>query len=126
MQDQIFDLRIKIKKYEDIFKNILESHEDIDQVKETVQYVMDFYINMDKVDEFKVPIFTGDRDTDALLEDERIAQNDELKTQQESLDRYRDTQSEIAEYDKKLSEKAESVWRDTVLHPEFKSEYEEE
>ena len=35
-------------------------------------------------------------------------------------------QSEIAEYDKKSSEEAESAWRDTVLHPDYKSDYDEE
>ena len=90
MQDQLFDLRIKIAKYEDIFKNILESHEDIDQVKETVQYVMDFYINVDK-------------------------KEDDIEEQ-----------ADIANYDNKLSEEAESVWRDTILHSDYKSEYEEE
>ena len=73
-----------------------------------------------------IPIITGDKDTDALLEDERISQDDELRTQQKSLDRFRNTQAEIAEYDKKLSEEAESTWRDTVLHPSYKSKYDEE
>tara|TARA_R110002110_G_scaffold168318_1_gene369770 strand:- start:72 stop:365 length:294 start_codon:yes stop_codon:yes gene_type:complete len=35
-------------------------------------------------------------------------------------------QAELAEYDRKLSEAAESTWRDTVLHPNYKSEYDEE
>ena len=74
-------------------------------------------------DEFNVPVITGDKDTDALLEDERISQDDELRTQQESLDRFRDTQAEIAEYDKKISEEAaESEWRGTVLHPNYDEE----
>ena len=78
-------------------------------------------------DEFNVPVITGDKDTDALLEDERIAQDDKLRTQQESLDRFRDTQAEIAEYDKKISEEAaESEWRGTILHPMYESEYDEE
>ena len=69
------------------------------------------------------PIITGDRDTDALLEDERIAQ----ESVQESLDRHRETQAEIAEYDKKISEEAaESEWRGTILHPMYESEYDEE
>ena len=37
-----------------------------------------------------------------------------------------DEQAEIAEYDRKISEAAESVWRDTVLHPDYKSDYDEE
>jgi len=39
---------------------------------------------------------------------------------------YKKNQEEIAEYDKKLSEEAESSWRGTVLHPNYKSEYNEE
>ena len=35
-------------------------------------------------------------------------------------------QAELAEYDKKSSEEAESAWRDTVLHPDYKSDYDEE
>ena len=35
-------------------------------------------------------------------------------------------QAEIVEYDKKLSEVAESEWRNTVLHADYKSEYDEE
>ena len=35
-------------------------------------------------------------------------------------------QAELAEYDKNISEEAESTWRDTVLHPGYKSEYDEE
>ena len=77
-------------------------------------------------DEFNVPIITGDKDTDALLEDERINQDEGLKNQQKMLDNYRDTQSKIAEHDKKLSEEAESTWRGTVLHPEYKSPFDEE
>ena len=53
-------------------------------------------------------------------------QNKAIKEQQEMIDKYRDMQSEIASYDKKLSEEAESTWRDTVLHPNYKSEYDEE
>ena len=47
-------------------------------------------------------------------------------TQQESLDRYRDLEEQIAKEDKILNEEAESAWRDTVLHPNYKSEYDEE
>ena len=35
-------------------------------------------------------------------------------------------EAEIAEYDRKLSEAAESTWRDTVLHPDYKSPFDEE
>mgnify|MGYP003652431200 CR=1 FL=1 len=40
--------------------------------------------------------------------------------------RFEKDQEEIAEYDKKLSEEAESAWRGTVLHPNYKSKYDEE
>ena len=39
---------------------------------------------------------------------------------------YKKNQEEIAEYDKKLSEEAESAWRGTVLHPDYKSPFDEE
>ena len=42
------------------------------------------------------------------------------------LDNYRNAESEIAEYDRKISEAAESAWRDTVLHPDYKSKHDEE
>ena len=77
-------------------------------------------------DEYNVPVITGDKDSDALLEDERINQDEGLRSQQKALDDYRDTQSEIAKYDKKFSEEAESTWRDTVLHPDYKSPFDEE
>ena len=41
-------------------------------------------------------------------------------------DEHHDRSAELAEYDKKMKEDAEAAWRDTVLHPEYKSEYEEE
>ena len=131
MQDNEFDLRMKISKYEEVLNEIASAGEQANpkHLSGVAQRVLTFYSNDGEpttADEFNVPIITGDKDTDALLEDERISQDDELKTQQESLDRYRDTQAEIAEYDKKLSEEAESTWRDTVLHPGYKSEYDEE
>ena len=36
-----------------------------------------------------------------------------------------DRQAELSEYNKKLSAEAESIWRGTVLHPEYESEYDE-
>ena len=131
MQDNEFDLRMKISKYEEVLNEIASAGEQANpkHLSGVAQRVLTFYSNDGEpttADEFNVPIITGDKDTDALLEDERISQDDELRTQQESLDRYRDTQDEIAEYDKKLSEEAESTWRDTVLHPGYKSEYDEE
>ena len=142
MQDNEFDLRMKISKYEEVLNEIASAGEQANpkHLSGVAQRVLTFYSNdgepttadelnsrySTNADEFNVPIITGDKDTDALLEDERIAQDDELRTQQESLDRYRETQAEIAEYDKKLSEQAESTWRNTVLHPGYKSEYDEE
>ena len=41
-------------------------------------------------------------------------------------DEHHDKSAELAEFDKKMKEDAEAAWRDTVLHPEYKSEYEEE
>jgi len=41
-------------------------------------------------------------------------------------DEHHDRSAELAEFDKKMKEDAEAAWRDTVLHPEYKSEYEEE
>tara|TARA_R100001594_G_scaffold145410_2_gene195549 strand:+ start:653 stop:937 length:285 start_codon:yes stop_codon:yes gene_type:complete len=40
--------------------------------------------------------------------------------------RFEKEQVEISEYDKKLSEEAESAWRGTVLHPDYKSPFDEE
>jgi len=125
-----------IDKYREALIAIAESSDQANAIhlKVVAQTALDFedttadeHNCMIQYDEFNVPVITGDKDTDALLEDERINQDEDLKTQQESLDRYRDTQAEIAEYDKKLSEEAaESEWRGTVLHPEYKSEYDEE
>jgi len=116
-----------IDKYREALVAIAESSDQANAIhlKVVAQTALDFEDTT--ADEFNVPVITGDKDTDALLEDERINQDEDLKTQQESLDRYRNTQAEIAEYDKKLSEEAaESEWRGTVLHPEYKSEYDEE
>ena len=37
-----------------------------------------------------------------------------------------DNEAQLAMNDIKIREDAEAAWRDTVLHPEYKSEYEEE
>ena len=116
-----------IDKYREALVAISEASDQANAIhlKIVAQTALDY--EPTTADEFNVPVITGDKDTDALLEDERVSQDDELKTQQESLDIYRETQAEIAEYDKKLSEEAaESEWRGTVLHPEYKSEYDEE
>ena len=117
--------RNTIDKYREALVAISESSDQANAIhlKVVAQTALDF--EETTADEFNVPIITGDKDTDALLEDERISQDDELKTQQESLDRFRNTQAEIAVYDKKLSEDAESTWRDTVLHPQYKSSFAE-
>ena len=117
-KDKILDLKMKISKYEEVLMEIANAGEQANPkyLSDTAQRVLSFYAH-------EVPVITGDRDTDALLEDERIAQ----ETTQESLDRFRQTQAEIAEYDKKISEEAaESEWRGTILHPMYESEYDEE
>ena len=132
MQDSEFDLRMKIAKYEEVLTEIANAGEQANpqHLSNTASRVLMFYAEKEAepttADEFNVPVITGDRDTDALLEDERIAQDENLKSQQEMIDRHRDMQAEIVEYDKKLSEVAESEWRDTVLHADYKSEYDEE
>ena len=117
-KDEVLDLKMKISKYEEVLMEIANAGEQANpkHLSDTAQRVLSFYAH-------EVPVITGDRDTDALLEDERIAQ----ESVQESLDRHRETQAEIAEYDKKISdEAAESEWRGTILHPMYESEYDEE
>ena len=117
-KDEVLDLKMKISKYEEVLMEIANAGEQANpkHLSDTAQRVLLFYAH-------EVPVITGDRDTDALLEDERIAQ----ETTQESLDRFRETQAEIAEYDKKISEEAaESEWRGSILHPMYESEYDEE
>ena len=117
-KDEVLDLKMKISKYEEVLMEIANAGEQANpkHLSDTAQRVLSFYAH-------EVPVITGDRDTDALLEDERIAQ----ESVQESLDRHRETQAEIAEYDKKISEEAaESEWRGTILHPMYESEYDEE
>jgi len=113
MQDELFDLRMKISKYEDILREIASASEQanpkhlIDRAKMTLS----FYAEKDKepttADEFNAPHGSAMEESD-----------------------YIENQAEIVEYDRKLSEAAseaaESVWRSTVLHPNYKSEYEEE
>ena len=41
-------------------------------------------------------------------------------------DEHHDNEAQLAMDDIKMREDAEAAWRDTVLHPEYKSEYEEE
>ena len=116
-----------IDKYREALVAIAEASDQANPVhlKVVAQTALDF--EETTADEFNVPVITGDRDTDALLEDERINQDEGLRSQQKTLDNYRDAQAEIAEYDKKISEEAaESEWRGTILHPMYESEYDEE
>ena len=116
-----------IDKYREALVAISEASDQANPVhlKVVAQTALDF--EETTADEFNVPIITGDKDTDALLEDERINQDEGLRNQQKTLDNYRDAQAEIAEYDKKISEEAaESEWRGTILHPMYESEYDEE
>ena len=93
-----------IDKYREALTAIAESSDQANAIhlKVVAQTALDFedttadeHNCMIQYNEFNVPVITGDKDTDALLEDERVSQDDELKTQQESLDRFRDTQAEI-------------------------------
>ena len=116
-----------IDKYREALVAISEASDQANPVhlKVVAQTALDWEATT--ADEFNVPIITGDKDTDALLEDERINQDEGLRSQQKTLDNYRDAQAEIAEYDKKISEEAaESEWRGTILHPMYESEYDEE
>ena len=132
MQDSEIDLRMKIAKYEDILTEIASASEQanpkhlIDRAKMTLSFYAEKDIDPTTADEFNVPVITGDKDTDALLEDERIAQDENLKSQQEMLDRHRDMQAEIVEYDKKLSEIADEEFKGTVLDRNYKSPFDEE
>ena len=42
------------------------------------------------------------------------------------IDADHDNEAQLAMDDIKIREDAEAAWRDTILHPEYKSEYEEE
>ena len=117
---------LKENIYKEALQNIANASDQANpiQLRTVAQIALDS--EPTTADEFNVPVITGDKDSDALLEDERINQDEGLRSQQKALDDYRDTQSEIAKYDKKLSEVAESTWRDTVLHPDYKSPFDEE
>ena len=104
---------------------------DINELIKTVQYIdakMAIYIEalrqISEASDQHNPVDLRNKARTALDQEPTTA--DEFNEQQEMLDNHRDTQAEIAEYDKKLSEKAESTWRDTVLHQDYKSEYDEE
>ena len=48
--------------------------------------------------------------------------------EQEYVDRdlLDESSAELAKFDREMKEDAEAAWRNTVLHPEYKSEYEQE
>jgi len=113
MQDSEFDLRMKIMKYEEILTEIASAGEQANpqHLSNLAKRVLTFYANEESepttADEFNAPHGSAMEESD-----------------------YIENQAEIVEYDRKLSEAAseaaESVWRSTVLHPNYKSEYEEE
>ena len=106
MQDKMLDLRMKIMKYEEILTEIASASEQANpkHLIDRAKTVLTFYAN----------------------EEAEPTTADEFNEQQEMLDRHRDMQAEIVEHDKKLSQEAESAWRDTELHPDYESEYDEE
>tara|TARA_R100000234_G_C4895944_1_gene133521 strand:+ start:143 stop:505 length:363 start_codon:yes stop_codon:yes gene_type:complete len=116
----------KLLKYKEALQAIAGASDQANAIhlKVVAQTALDF--EPTTADEFNVPVITGDKDTDALLEDERIAQDENLKSQQEMLDRHRDMQAEIVEYDKKLSEIADEEFKGTVLDRNYKSPFDEE
>ena len=106
MQDKMLDLRMKIMKYEEILTEIASASEQANpkHLIDRAKTVLTFY---------------AEKEAESTTADE-------FNEQQEMLDRHRDMQAEIVEYDKILSEIAESEWRNTVLHPDYESEYDEE
>ena len=80
-----------IDKYREALVAISESSDQANAIhlKVVAQTALDY--ESTTADEFNVPVITGDKDTDALLEDERINQDEGLKNQQKMLDNYRNT-----------------------------------
>ena len=107
MQDNEFDLRMKISKYEEVLNEIASAGEQANpkHLSGVAQRVLIFYSN------------DGEPTTADEL-NSRYSTNADAVREQE--------QAELSEYDRKFSEEAESTWRDTVLHPGYKSEYDEE
>ena len=107
MQDNEFDLRMKISKYEEVLNEIASAGEQANpkHLSGVAQRVLTFYSN------------DGEPTTADELNNRYSTNADAMREQD---------QAELAEYDKKISEEAESTWRDTVLHPGYKSEYDEE
>ena len=104
MQDNEFDLRMKIYKYEEVLNEIASAGEQANpkHLSNVAQRVLTFYSN------------DGEPTTADELNSRYATNADDVIEQ-----------SEIAEYDKKSSEEAESAWRDTVLHPDYKSDHDE-
>ena len=107
MQDNEFDLRMKISKYEEVLNEIASAGEQANpkHLSNTAQRVLTFYAN------------DGEPTTADELNSRYCTNADAMREQD---------QAELAEYDKTISEEAESTWRYTVLHPCYKSEYDEE
>ena len=88
-EDQIFDLKMKIKKYEEILTEIASANEQANPVhlKGIAQNVLTFYAN------------------------------------QEAEPTTADEFNKIKEVGKKIDDEiAESIWRGTVLHPDYGEE----
>ena len=111
MQDDMFDLRMKISKYEDILKEIASASDQANpkHLVDIAKRVLTFYAKDESepttADEFNAPHGSAMEESD-----------------------YIENQAEIVEYDRKLSEAAseaaESAWRNTVLHPDYENEEE--
>ena len=78
--------------------------------KHNLVYISD--VNKEIAEEMK---FGGDTGTDA-----------DFSGPNDPGDEHHENEAQLAEFDKVIKEETESAWRDTVLHPEYKSEYEEE
>ena len=86
--------------------------------KHNLVYISD--VNKEIAEEMK---FGGDTGTDADF----LGPNDP-GDEQEYVDRdlLDESSAELAKFDREMKEDAEAAWRNTVLHPEYKSEYEQE
>ena len=86
--------------------------------KHNLVYISD--VNKEIAEEMK---FGGDTGTDADF----LGPNDPGDEQQYvNRDLLDESSAELAKFDREMREDAEAAWRNTVLHPEYKSEYEQE
>ena len=86
----------------------------VDKVKRT---------ELDKWKRDRLVKFGGDTGTDADF----LGPNDPGDEQQYvNRDLLDESSAELAKFDREMREDAEAAWRNTVLHPEHKSEYDEE